>query len=96
MLADGHDLLADGRHALAAQVGQHRVAEGVVHHSVQPPAPQVGAAHAERFLGRGVLPHFPDEQLVLAVGLDGLADLFNKGIRQFVGHIQPETRRSQV
>ena len=58
-------------------------------------AAQVGAAVVERFLGGGVLPHFADEQLVLAVGFDGGTDLFDKIIRQFIRHIQPEAGSPQ-
>ncbi len=69
--------------------------ERVVHAGIQPLAPQVGAAVVERFLGGGVLPHFADEQLVLAVGFDGGADLFDKIVRQLIGHIQPEAGSAQ-
>ena len=95
MLADGHDVLGGVRRAAALQKAQHRVAEGVVHHRVQPLAQKVGAAHAVGLFGGGVLPHLAQQVAVRPVGLHRLADLFNEIVRQLVGHVQPEAGRTQ-
>src|SRR5699024_10775796 len=76
VVADGEDLVHGVLGGLAPDKVQHCIFEGVVHHAVQPAAQQVGAPLAVAVLGGGVLPHLADQQLVLAVGLDGGADLF--------------------
>src|SRR5699024_6928819 len=57
-------------------------------------AQQVGPPAAKAVLGGGVLPHFADQQLVLPVGFDGGADLFDEAVGQLVGHVQPEAGRA--
>ena len=91
VLADGKDLVGGLLGGFALDKIQHGVLEGVVHHAVQPLAQQVGAAVVKTELGGGVLPHLAQQKLLRAYPLDGGADLLNEFVRQFVGHIQPET-----
>ena len=94
VFADGQDLVHGLLGGLALHKVQHGVLEGVVHHAVQPLAQQIGAAVAEAILGGGVLPHFAQQEFFRADPLDGSADLLNEGVRQLVGHVQTETRRT--
>ena len=94
VLADGQDLSGGLLGGLALDKVQHGVLEGVVHHAVQALAQQIGAAVAEAILGGGVLPHFAQQEFFRADPLDGGADLLNEGVRQLVGHVQTETRRT--
>ncbi len=73
---------------------QHGVLEGVVHHGVQSAPEQISSALAEAFLRGRILPHFAQQQLFVAVRLDGGADLFNEIVGQLIGYIQPEARRA--
>ena len=91
MLADGKDLVGGLLGRLSLDKIQHGVLEGVVHHAVQPLAQQVGAAVVKAELGCGVLPYLAQQELLRAYPLDGGADLLDERVRQFVGHIQPET-----
>ena len=91
VLADGKDLVGSLLGGLAFYKIQHGVLKGIVHHTVQPLAQQVGAALPKAELGGGILPHLAQQKLFRADPLDGGADLFNKFIRQLIRYIQPET-----
>ena len=95
VLTDGQDLLGHSGCVAAGHKAQRRAAERVVHHGIQPLAAQVGAPLAEGLLRCRILPHFADQQLVLAVGLHGLADALNKRVGQLVGHVKAEARSTQ-
>ena len=94
VLADGQNLVHGLFGGLALDEIQHGVLEGGVHHAVQPLAPQVGAALAVAKFGGGVLPHFAQQKLFRADPLDSSTNFFNEVVRQLVGHIQPEARRT--
>ena len=94
MLAQGHDLGGGLLGRLALDKVQDCIFEGVVHNTVQPLAQQVGAALPIAEFGGGILPDFAQQELFRAYPLDGSTDLFNKGVRQLVGHVQPEASRT--
>ncbi len=96
VLADGQDLAHGLFGGLALYKIQHSILEGVVHHAVQPLAQQVGAALAKAVFGGGILPHLAQQELLRADPLDSGADLFNKVVRQLIGHIQPEACRTAL
>ena len=90
VFTDAHNGVRSAARAAAAQKIQHGVAEGVIHHCVQPFAQQVCAPCAIAEFGGGVFPHFAQQVFVLAVTFYGRADCLNEIVRQLVGHIQPE------
>ena len=90
VLTDGQNFAHGLLGGLTLYKVQHSVLEGVIHHAVQPLAQQIGAALAKAVFGGGVLPHLAQQELLRADPLDSGADLFNKVVRQLVGHIQTE------
>ena len=73
----------------AADIVQHRAAQGIVHQAVGLPAQQIPPPAGIGDLVAAVLPHLAQQ---IAVGLfllhDG-ADLLDEVVRQLVGHVQP-------
>ena len=82
------DRLAEQRRVTAEDKLDDRILERVIHHAVQLLAPKIFAALAVCDLVGGVLPNFPQHHGFRIGHFDGLADLFNKLVGEFVRHIQ--------
>ena len=89
MLAKQLHRLAEIGGVAAAQVGEQRVAEGIVHQAVRLVPEEVFAALGVGDLVRAVLPDLTEQKTVGLFLGHCLADLGDEFIGQFIGHVQP-------
>ena len=92
VLEDGEQGGVEAVAVAVADVGDDRVAEGVVHDRVELPAEEIAPADAVGDLGGGVLPHLADDGGVGVGALDAGGDPVEKLVGQFVRHVEPPAR----
>ena len=70
--------------------------ERIIHHRIKLIAQQIAPLDAVGFLGRGILPDLTDDDMLPVRSLHTVMQMIEKGIRQLVGNVQTEARRTET